>query len=304
MRLFVSEVLLENLNSNIKKIEKIYKRVDDSNSEAFFIYSFALFESAICESIRHILAAFPEKIKGDAYPKLKTNEVIDNLFLPQKILDKLIAGEIIGISKGNIKSMIDSANSICAIDLEYDEKIIFNISAERNRLIHENTDSKREYILGSSNYLKTNQFDEDMCKKYMEYILDLLKEFFAKLELKYKGYTKIRLIKELWEDIFSTPLLRFKDCILIRDDFFQSGKKEVQINFEHLKSVAKDISSSEKFYLAVFLQQYSSSANSQIFEFNDLPALSLIFSKEKLYEILHVFIIYPYLFNGENVADR
>jgi len=65
MRIFICEELINNLEFNINKIKKIQSKIDMDNYEAYFIYTFALFESALCEAIRHILSAFPEKIKSE-----------------------------------------------------------------------------------------------------------------------------------------------------------------------------------------------------------------------------------------------
>lgn len=302
MRIFVCGELMKNLKVNIEKIEEAYKQANDKNYEAFFIYTFALFESAVCESMRHILIAFPEKIPSEKYPKLKLKDIYSNISSPQYILYTLVNAEIKSIRKGDVKFLLDEAKDICSIELKYNEESLDNISSERNKLTHDNTISNQQYILGEGYSNTSNFFNVDKCRKNIMFLLDILRDFSSKLELKYQKYTKFKLVKELWESVFDTPLLRFEDCIVIRNWAFENNnKKVVGFNFEHIKSVSKSISSGEKFYLAILLQQYSCSANDQFFKFNDIPALVSVSSKYLLNDILQVFSVYPNLFNGMNI---
>jgi len=139
MRIFVCEALLENLNVNIIKIQEAFNEVNNKNYEAFFIYSFGLFESAVCEIIRHILTIFPEKILREKFPKLKLVDIYNNISSPQYILYTLVDAEVKSIRKGDAKSLLDEAKNICSIEINYDEKLLYNISKQRNKLIHENT---------------------------------------------------------------------------------------------------------------------------------------------------------------------
>lgn len=299
MRIFVCRELIKNLVANIEKIEETHRQIRENNYEAFFIYTYALFESAICESMRHVLTAFPEKISNEKYPKLKSKDIYDNLFSPQYLLYSLVDTEITNIKKGNAKSLLEKAKAICSIELNYNEKYLDDITIERNRLTHDNTISNQQYILGEV-YPSKHDFNVEKCKNHIEYLLNILREFLSKLELKYKKYTKYKLVKELWEIVFDTPLLRFEDCITIRNRLSDDNKKIIGFNFEHIKTVFKSISSGEKFYLALLLQQYSGSANDQFFKFKDIPALASV-SKHIIHGILHVFSVYPNLFNGLDI---
>jgi hypothetical protein len=71
MRILVCEELINDLRVNIGKIKDMSVHLKKNNFEAFFVYSFALFESSICEALRRILASFPEKLSDEKQPKLK-----------------------------------------------------------------------------------------------------------------------------------------------------------------------------------------------------------------------------------------
>lgn len=303
MRIFICGELIKNLQANINKIETVCHEINSRNYEAYFIYVFALFEGAVCEAIRHILTSFPEKISNEKQLSFPAEVIYKNTFSPMHILDTLVYGEIKKINKGSAKSLIDTAERICSVKLKYNEMRLKDISSTRNWLTHENTVSCQEYLFGEAHSTK-NILTPEKCKSDTIYLLDLLKSFSSDLEGKYKTYTKYRLLKELWFTLFDTLLLKFNHCILIRDDDFEGNNaKVVGFNFEYIKAVSSSLSSSEKFYLSMLLQQYSTNINEQLFRFSDIPMLVSIADKKKIYIVLQVLTVYPHLFNGMNLKS-
>lgn len=300
MRILVCEELVNDLRENIEKINEMSLQLEKNNYEAFFVYSFALFESSICEALRRILAAFPEKLSDEKQPKLKYSVIFNNIYSSNYIIDTIINAEIKSISKGNALALLQTAQSLMAIELSFDRIVIQEVSEYRNRLAHDNTISNREYLLGGRT-VKGNIFSLEKAKVLIDILTKVLSELELCLKTKYQEYTKFKLIKDLWVEIFATPLLKFEDCILIRKSAFDKNTNVVGINFDHLDTVVKSISSSEKFFLSLLLQQYSSSINDRYFKFKDIPSLVSISSNTKINKILHVFNIYPNLFNGVSI---
>lgn len=243
MRIFICEELINDLKSNIEKIKEIQFKIEIDNYEAYFIYTFALFESAFCEAIRHIINSFPEKISNEKPLSISAKDIHTNVFSPQEIFKILVENEIKKISKGSAKKIVEEAESICAVRLSYDTTRLDGISAIRNQITHENTPSRNRGLIHRDK-LKTIE----SCRNNIAYLLGILMEFSLKLEEKYSKYTKYKMLKEFWNTIFSTPLLRFEDCIYIRDEIMGS-KKVVGFNFDHIEKVSKYISSGEKFFL-------------------------------------------------------
>lgn len=300
MRIFVCEELIDDLRVNIEKIKDMFRQLDEKNYEAFFVYSFSLFESSICEVIRRILVAFPEKLSDGKQLKLKKTDILNNIYSPNYILYSIIDTEIKAISKGNALALLQIVQKFCAVELTFESDVIEKVSEYRNKLVHDNTISNSEYILGERSSIGKKLSIEN-AKTFINILMNILSELELRLKAKYQKYTKYRLIKSLWEEIFNTPLLIFEDCILIRKDVFDENRNIVGLNFDHLKFAVKSISSSEKFFLSLLLQQYSGSVNDQFFKFKDIPSLVSITSKTKITKILHVFNIYPNLFNGVRI---
>ncbi|WP_440116316.1 hypothetical protein [Paenibacillus sp. QZ-Y1] len=300
MRILVCEELINDLNVNIDKIKDMSSQLNRSNYEAFFVYSFALFESSICEALRRILAAFPEKLSDEKQPKIKNSDIFNNIYSSNYIVDAIINAEIKSISKGDALALLQKAQSIMAIELMFDKGAIEEVSEYRNRLAHDNTISRREYILGGQTR-KSNNLSLEKSMNLIDILTKVLSEMELCLKTKYQKYTKYKLIKDLWGEIFNTSLLKFEDCILIRRDAFNKNTNVVGLNFDHFETVVKSISSGEKFFLSFLLQQYSSSINDRYFKFQDIPGLVSISSNTKINKILHVFNIYPNLFNGVSI---
>jgi hypothetical protein len=300
MRVFICQELIDDLRVNIEKVKDMYRQLDEKNYEALFVYSFALFESSICEVIRRILAAFPEKLSDEKQPKLKNSDIYNNIYSSNYILYSIIDAEIKSISKGNAQAHLQTVQKLCAVKLTFERGTLEKVSEYRNRLVHDNTISNSEYILGEGSS-KGKKLSIENTKIFINILTNILSELELHLKTKYQKYTKYKLIKNLWEEVFDTPLLKFEDCILIRTDVFDENKNVVGLNFDHLKSAVRSISSSEKFFLSLLLQQYSGGINDQLFKFKDIPSLVSITSKTTINKILHVFNIYPNLFNGVRI---
>lgn len=61
------------------------------------------------------------------------------------------------------------------------------------------------------------------------------------------------------------------------------------------------ISSSEQYFLSLFLQNHNGELQQEWFK--RLPRFVYISDKEKVYKILHLFIIYPLLLQGGEKYD-
>lgn len=304
MRIFICKELINNLDANIGKIKEIQPKVDKYNYEAYFIFAFALFESALCEAMRHMLSAFPEKINSEKQFTLSSDVLYKNMFSPQMILSSLIDSEIKKISKGSAHAVIAEAERICAIQALHERNRLEEISHFRNLLTHANTPSKGEYLLGLQSESK-NHFTLELAKRDIAYLIDVLESFALEIANKYRKYTVVRLLQDLWNTLFNSPLLRFEDCVLIRAGATgNTEKKIVGFHFDYIEKISNSISSGEKFLLSMVLQQYSVSLNDQYYKFRDIPMLVTMGDKRNLYMFLHVMTVYPYLFNGMDMKDN
>lgn len=286
MRIFISEKMVRPIYKNLDKMKSLINNIDDRDYEARYIYSFALFESAICGAVGNILMAFPEK--GKKIPQHISQVYRDLLYPPMlhDILWDVVRSEMRAINKGDASKVLKTAMDYCSINMTYDEKRLSDISKKRNVLTHENT-----WSVNDSDVMSLQESRQDMT-----YLHEILLQFAANLEDKYGTYTLERLVKDFWRELFNTPLLPFSKCIKFRP--------EVRLNLEHLKGVAQSLCSIEKYYLSLLVQQYSPCCNDILFKFADLPLLVSVADKRKLYLILNLFTIYPDLFNGKHIKSH
>ncbi|WP_339181047.1 hypothetical protein [Oceanobacillus sp. FSL W7-1293] len=177
MRIFVCEELIHNIKVNLNEIKSIQANLDQVNYKAYYIYAFALFESSICEAIRHILASFPEKIRKNQQLNNFTELVYNNLYSPISILAEVIKKEIEKINKGSAQSIVNEAERICDVKLTYDKNYLKEISDIRNKITDENTTSKQEYLFGSSNFVAKQRYSMKKLKELISYLIVILKLF-------------------------------------------------------------------------------------------------------------------------------
>ncbi len=305
MRFFVCSELLENIAFGINKIRNLSKlKYNESMvAESLYIYAFSLFESTISESVRHFLSAFPEKM-GKMKEKLNLELLYEHPFYNGYFLAELVDTEVKRLNKGNAKEILCS--SLKTFDIEDNElnKYFTDldiISDNRNKLVHETARVVNDYIHSSRNNKEIGvKISNELYSKHLEVIVNVLSDFQMEFARKYRKYTKRKLLCDLWNEVFSnsytkkaTPLLAFEKC-------FSSGET-IYLNIEYLKTVKDSISSSEQYFLSLFLQNHNGALQQEWFK--QLPGFVSISDKEKIYLILHLFIIYPLLLQGEEKYD-
>lgn len=109
----------------------------------------------------------------------------------------------------------------------------------------------------------------------------------------YFKYTKEKLVRDLWNYVFTTPLLLF-DKIWKVDN---AGELRFG-DFEYIKKVSTMICRSEQLFLAVFFQQYNTTINQEINPYTRIPALIGLdeCNKEKLIKNYFYFQLFSFVF--------
>lgn len=305
MRFFVCSELLENVAFGINKIGNLIKlKYNDSMvTEALYIYAFSLFESTLSESVRHFLSAFPEKM-GKTKENLNLESLYEHPLYSGHFLAELVNAEVKRLNKGDAKEILCSTLKIFDIKDNKLKKYFADlgiISDKRNELVHETARVTSDYIRSSRNDKEIGvRVSNELYSEHLEVIVNALSDFQMEFAKKYEKYTKRKLLNDLWNEVFSnshtkqaTPLLPFERC-------FSSGEV-IHLNIEYLRTVKDSISSSEQYFLSLFLQNHNGELQQKWFR--RLPGFISISDKEKVYKIMHLFIIYPLLLQGEKYDD-
>jgi len=183
--------------------------------EGVFALSLATFETCLSDTLKVILKAAPEKL-GD-------NPLTN---IPKEII---IAGEGINWAVENriqnrayksLEDFLKYFEEITGVDGLKDENI-FNViqeaKATRNLLMHNNLKSnfKYEETAGKNIRSKNHAGFLDIDNAYLLQTLNALEaimiDYKKKLEFKYKDHTYIRAMNNLWDFLFSSPILKFGD---------------------------------------------------------------------------------------------
>ncbi|MCI8418631.1 MAG: hypothetical protein HFI33_14245 [Lachnospiraceae bacterium] len=292
MRLFVCKEMVSQIDTGIATIEENLNLLDKKSMESQYIYIYALFESTLTATVRYYLTNFPEKIAKNI---TVTKELIISSPLTSIIALEIINSYIRSYSSDTLSNYIEFYLKTLEISVDIDNNQIKNISNLRNGIVHDNL--KDLSILSYVAQKKDEKAKEADLRSGALYLKQLLSKISIAVNDKYYKYTLEKVCRAIWEETFFTPLLKFDDVWKIDEDVIHIR------NFEKASKKYTGLGSGEKLLFSIFLQQYNNSINDQLFKFRDLPAICLLDtnSREKIINILQLFIAHPYLFNGEKL---
>ncbi len=129
---------------------------------------------------------------------------------------------------------------------------------------------------------------------YQKILLTTLGDIKRELDVRYKSFTKTKLIRDTWDYLFNSPLLSF-DSHWVLDE---NGAIH-HYNDDTLRKHANSLSSSEKTFLIFFMQNYSPSICSSVFSIEDISMHVSISDRDKIAFITELFDRYPLLLQGD-----
>lgn len=296
IRFFVSDdvtSLISKRKMEINSYATMLMRTDEKYIEPIFVYSYSIFESTITEILRYYLNAFPEKINKNINIG---KEQLLSTSMTHDILVSYIEEYIRKYSSKTLSEYLRFFKETLDIDASLDLPLVDKISKQRNIIVHDNfkTDLLSLYI----NNVKALCSNGAELLSYIRFLNEILDIISAKICSKYAEYTKEKLVRCVWNSVFSTPVLRFDDIW----NFDVNGALFIK-NFETIKEKVKIISSTERLFLAIIFQQFNNSINEKLFSFREIPSFVSLDneSKNKLIELINFFKYYPLFFGGEEI---
>ncbi len=268
-------------------------RTDEKYIEPIFVYSYSIFESTITEILRYYLNAFPEKINKNINIG---KEQLLSTSMTHDILVSYIEEYIRKYSSKTLSEYLRFFKETLDIDASLDLPLVDKISKQRNIIVHDNF--KRDLLSLYINNVKAPCSNGAELLSYIRFLNEILDIISAKICSKYAEYTKEKLVRCVWNSVFSTPVLRFDDIW----NFDVNGALFIK-NFETIKEKVKIISSTERLFLAIIFQQFNNSINEKLFSFREIPSFVSLDneSKNKLIELINFFKYYPLFFGGEEI---
>lgn len=167
----------------------------------------------------------------------------------------------------------------------------------RNLLLHNNLIINNRYIENTKSSSNNRGHKLEITKEYLIETIKEMREILSLVESslfeKYSKFTKYKVIKDIWDYLFDSPILRFEDHWIIKNN------EIVGYNSKTAKKWARNFSGSEKTLLALFLQNFSPGIIDCFSKFNDLSMFVSI-TGEKIAYIVEVFEKYPLLLQNSS----
>lgn len=280
-----SDDLLRVTSGFTEKIGDVKNNLGTDNkivNQGLFLMTTALFEDAIREIMKIILLSLPEKLQSKSFKISRKDvcEIADSDEGHSVIIEK----ELYSIFSEGVKKQLENLLKILCnleeknITPELKEYIgrLNDISLYRNALIHNGGMASPALLDNARHYKISDKHKIDFNKKLIEQFIADYEHFFAYLEDKIKStfqsipridphkrisienISKIEKARLLWEDCFSSPLLKFEDYWdFDLDNDLITGIKYTQ----HENS----LSSSEKVLLSIWRHQFNDSVKTEEF---------------------------------------
>lgn len=299
VRFFVCEDIVKFVDSLQNELREVVSDINEKNKNAYFIYSYSVFESVITEILRYYFVAFPEKLdKTISIDK----EIIINNSITNELLIEIINSYIRRYSSDKLYAYLSFFSKNLSINIleNISEEAISNISKSRNIIVHDNY-RKKLFFGHIYNISVSNDISISDIIGYSGIFINILGIIRSEIIRVYKGYTKEKLMRSVWDYAFNTSLLRFDDIW----SFDDSGALRIN-KIENIKENISSISKSEHLLLAVFLQQYNEDINNVLNPYEKIPMLVGLDSenKKKLVDIITFFSYYPLFLCGERIRNN
>lgn len=308
--LFVNNIISE-LSSAKNNFEEIKNELDlglsDILLKGLFTYQVSKFEITLNEILKIFLNAFPEKIPEKSFKPTK-EKVIEN---SESLISSVADSYINELSYKNLHEYLKAFVDITGIDKNTDDIIdkLIEMKETRNLLVHNDLKVNEIYLTKCKSYKRASDedinkpigFDEKYIKECLNLCIDFIDSYLlTKLQMKYKDYTKIKAMKEIWNYLFDTPILKF-------DEFWEhDGTNLLYFKMEERKLKAKitvGCSTTEKMSLFYLLIQYNDSlaeAYMNKYQYRFLPLGNLHGKRKENYMYLQeVLTKYPTLFQQD-----
>ena len=222
------ENLVEPIKNTKAELDLIKNEIDTLNKEflrkGVFAYTFALFETSLSDCLKRYLNEIPAKLPmQEISMKNRKNDLVKATFA-YKLLESLIDDYIRGISYGKTKDFLDKFCELLSIENVSNafSDSLNEKKERRNLLLHNSLIINNSYIEKTGNSRNDRGYKLNISKEYLietiKEIRELLSIIESRLFDKYSKYTKLKVIKDIWNYLFDSPILKFEDHWIIKNN--------------------------------------------------------------------------------------
>lgn len=247
--------LLVPIEQAISRIEniRIRKATNDDSIilEGLLVLAVSSFENSIFDTMRILLTHIPEKME------MKNESISKEELLNGNPIAQVVERKVLEQSYKNAKDFLTYFIKITEIKIadffESDDFAnLIEIKATRNLLIHNNLKINSFYKENAGRFARNSNgnyltIDQDYLFNSIVVLKRILMLFEMKLNLKYKNYTRLKALKELFDFTFKTPIMNFENEWEVDMD------KDRIIRYKDETSHADGLSSSERMLFEFWL---------------------------------------------------
>ncbi len=241
----------------LDRIEKIrIRKMQNQDSiilEGLFVLAVATFENSLSETLRILLRNIPEKldIKNESVRK---EDLIEGMPL-ESVIERVIAHKSYRNLKEYLSFFIKTTDTNVFELFETDDFFYLQeIKARRNLLLHNNLTMNSIYKETAGKFAHTEDNGLDINQDYLYQsilrLISILELFISKIESKYKKFTKINAVKNLFDYIFPSNLMTFEN------EWKVDRKNDKIVSRNMQQSLASGLSSSEKLFFDIWVDHF------------------------------------------------
>lgn len=230
-RILVVDTLLEPARQADEVLREILEKLQGAPSESleirgYFVLSVSQVEVALSGIRSYFARIFPEKVL-DPDVRLSRARLV-GYPLAVDILEHILDEKAFDLAYGRFADVLAGFLKECAInDCPIDSRIVETLTeakATRNTLLHTGLRVNRRYIDSAGPMKRADSGQLPLTAQYVtgicEAALTLVQEVDKRLELKYRSYSKLSAIEQIWNWMFPTEPMhgRFNQFFYVDND--------------------------------------------------------------------------------------
>ncbi|MCK4311182.1 MAG: hypothetical protein KAW88_00425 [Candidatus Cloacimonetes bacterium] len=261
---------LSNAKNNLEVIRTKTKNSDPVILNGLFTMCLAYFEYSLSDTLSYYLKCFPQKLDFRTlnFSNIDQSFMKSNLSFSKEdifntdLIELEIEKKIDALNYSSIQNYMKNIFSIFSINVDDTDLLLdklIEFKETRNILIHNNLIINYKYLEKTGSIKRgklgeTLKIDSDYIDGCLDYLSKMINLIIDKLKQKYKDFTRLKVLEDLWNYMFKSPVMKF-------DDYWQLDKKNDRIICMTRTEDKYELSSGETMLLSVWRAHYAGNSS-------------------------------------------